>query len=88
MRNVDVAEYGIAVHQEHKHLMCVWPLHRTPPQGYVFAPPRGTCAEMESLLSQQFVETTPARHYSTSGFPETDFTTDEGACASDRKARR
>jgi hypothetical protein len=79
MNNGDLAEYGIAVHQEHGQLMCIWPLHRAPPPGYCFSPQRGTLSEMESLLGQQFVETTPARHYTATGFPESNFTPWEGA---------
>jgi hypothetical protein len=79
MNDVDDAEYGIAVHLEHDHLMCVWPLHRAPPSGYRFAPQRGTCAAMESLLKQQFVDTVPSRHFALGGFPESKFTPWDGA---------
>jgi len=79
MDDVDVSEYGIAVHPEHEHLMCVWPLHRAPPPGHSFAPHRGTCAQMESLLRQQFVETTPDRYYVSGVFPESEFKPWEGA---------
>jgi hypothetical protein len=79
MNELDVAEYGIAVHKEHIHLMCVWPLHRAPPPGYDFAPLRGTCAQMEFILRQQFVETTPDRYYASQGFPESEFKPREGA---------
>jgi uncharacterized protein YbdZ (MbtH family) len=80
MNDVDEADFGIAVHAEHTHLMCVWPLYRSLPAGYVLAPHRGTRAQMDSLMVQQFVDTAPARHYVVGGgFPASDFTPWEGA---------
>jgi hypothetical protein len=80
MKAVDEAEYGIAVHQVHAHLMVVWPLYRSPPAGYVLASHRGTRAQMDALMGQQFVDTTPARHYmGEGGFHASDFAPWEGA---------
>jgi uncharacterized protein YbdZ (MbtH family) len=49
----------------------IWPTARTLPLGYSYAGPVGTRAEMQSLLSQQFVETTAATYRSNGGIVET-----------------
>lgn len=41
----------------------VWPTRHPLPAGYTYTGPVGTRAEMETLLAQQFVETTPAGYF-------------------------
>ena len=60
MNNVDSAEYGIVVNQELQY--SIWPTHLGLPSGYKFAGTVGTRAEMQELLSQQFVETAPSTY--------------------------
>ena len=54
------AEFGIIVTDEHQ--FGVWPTHQTLPLGWHFTGLTGTQAEMEVLLLQRFVKTTPVTH--------------------------
>ena len=60
MSDIDTAEYGIVVNQELQY--SIWPTHLGLPSGYKFAGTVGTQAEMQELLSQQFVETAPSTY--------------------------
>jgi len=54
------AEFGIIVADGHQ--FSVWPMHREVPFGWFFSGLTGTQAEMEVLLLQRFVKTTPVTH--------------------------
>lgn len=60
MSDIDTAEYGIVVNQELQY--SIWPTQLGLPSGYKFAGTVGTRAELEELLSQQFVETAPSTY--------------------------
>lgn len=60
MSDIDTAEYGIVVNQELQY--SIWPTHLKLPSSHKFAGTVGTRAEMQELLSQQFVETAPCTY--------------------------
>ena len=60
MDDIDIAEYGIVVNQALQY--SIWPTHLALPSGYKFAGTVGTRAEMQELVSQQFVETAPGTY--------------------------
>jgi uncharacterized protein YbdZ (MbtH family) len=60
MSDIDTAEYGIVVNEALQYSL--WPTHVGLPRGYKFAGTVGTRAEMQELLSQQFVETAPCTY--------------------------
>jgi uncharacterized protein YbdZ (MbtH family) len=67
MNAADATPYAIVVSQEQQYN--IWPLHHPLPAGFRLSGQVGTRAEMETLLAQQFVETTPAGYYSNTEFP-------------------
>lgn len=60
MNDADSAEYGIVMNQSLQY--SIWPTHLERPGGYKFAGTVGTRAEMQELVSQQFVETAPSTY--------------------------
>lgn len=68
MSNIDTAEYGIVVNQALQY--SIWPTHLGLPSGYKFAGSVGTRAEMQELVSQQFVETAPCTYIREQRFGE------------------
>jgi MbtH protein len=67
MNSTAAALYAIVVSQEQQYN--IWPLHHPLPAGFRLSGQTGTRAEMEALLAQQFVETTPAGYYANTEFP-------------------
>jgi uncharacterized protein YbdZ (MbtH family) len=70
MNTMDDAEYAVVKCEMQYN---IWPTSQPLPVGYSYAGPVGTRAEMEALLSQQFVETTAASYCMTGGFIETNW---------------
>ena len=60
MQNVRTANFGIITNDD-QHCT-VWPAHEKPPSGWRFTAARGTKAEMQARVDQQFVPTAPAMH--------------------------
>jgi MbtH protein len=65
MGNIEFAEFGIVVNEEQQ--FSVWPTHLRLPPGCRFAGPVGTNLEMQALIQQQFIETTPATYITPDG---------------------
>jgi uncharacterized protein YbdZ (MbtH family) len=67
MSNTDIQEFGIIVNDDHE--FSIWPTHcKLLPQWH-YAGPTGTQAEMQDLLSRQFLTTLAATYLR----PETRF---------------
>jgi uncharacterized protein YbdZ (MbtH family) len=58
MQNIRSAEFGIIISDE-EHCT-VWPKDEKPPSGWRFTASRGTKAQMQARVDQQFVPTAPA----------------------------
>jgi uncharacterized protein YbdZ (MbtH family) len=68
MDTMDDAEYAVVKCEMQYN---IWPTAQMLPVGYSYAGPVGTRAEMQAMLSQQFVETTAATYCRSGGFIET-----------------
>ncbi len=68
MNDIDTAEYGIVVNDALQY--SIWPTHLALPAGYKFAGTVGTRAEMQELVSQEFVETAPCTYIREQGAGE------------------
>jgi uncharacterized protein YbdZ (MbtH family) len=68
MNTIDDADYAIVKCEMQYN---IWPTAQALPPGYSFTGPVGTRAEMEALLSDQFVETTAASYCQTGNFIDT-----------------
>jgi uncharacterized protein YbdZ (MbtH family) len=60
MNDIEFSEFGIVVNEDQQ--FSVWPTHLRLPPGCRFAGPVGTNLEMQALIQQQFIETTPATY--------------------------
>ena len=57
MRNNRSAAFGIIVSDDQQCM--VWPIHEAPPSGWQFTAARGTRAQMQARVEQEFVPTAP-----------------------------